>query len=142
LRVYKKEWFHHRWVLLCVSVDNPSLLLPPTAHSKKKSKKAFPPRFIYYSISGLNHRVASATRAIRQANDPDLHNRYAKEEPAPLSQSHVNPLGTPLAGNMRQLAHVAESRHGDGKMKKYWRIALPDDSFDDLDAIGAIPLLA
>jgi transcriptional regulator of acetoin/glycerol metabolism len=67
-----------------------------------------------------------------------LHNRLRKEEPGPaLSQAMVNLLVKhPWPGNMRQLAHVLKvgMAMADEEVLEDWH--LPDDFFDDLDAIG------
>ncbi|MEP7729839.1 sigma-54-dependent Fis family transcriptional regulator [Marinomonas primoryensis] len=94
---------------------------------------------LYYRISGLNIELP----ALRERSDKAeliqyLHNRLRKEEPGPaLSQAMVNLLVKhPWPGNMRQLAHVLKvgMAMADEEVLEDWH--LPDDFFDDLDAIG------
>jgi sigma-54 dependent transcriptional regulator, acetoin dehydrogenase operon transcriptional activator AcoR len=69
-----------------------------------------------------------------------LHERLRKEEPGPaLSQAMLDLLVThPWPGNMRQLAHVLKvgMAMADEEELEEWH--LPDDFFDDLDAITQV----
>jgi transcriptional regulator with PAS, ATPase and Fis domain len=93
---------------------------------------------LYYRISGLNIELP----ALRERTDKTelikyLHERLRKEEPGPaLSQAMLDLLVThPWPGNMRQLAHVLKvgMAMADEEVLEEWH--LPDDFFDDLDAM-------
>ncbi len=93
---------------------------------------------LYYRISGLNIELP----ALRERKDKAelikyLHNRLRKEEPGPdLSEDMVDLLAKhPWPGNMRQLAHVLKvgMAMADEEILEDWH--LPDDFFEDLDAI-------
>ncbi|MBJ7536078.1 sigma-54-dependent Fis family transcriptional regulator [Marinomonas transparens] len=93
---------------------------------------------LYYRISGLNIELP----ALRERNDKAaliqyLHNRLRQEEPGPaLSQAMLNLLMKhPWPGNMRQLAHVLKvgMAMADEEVLEDWH--LPDDFFEDLDAM-------
>ncbi|SHE79813.1 Transcriptional regulator of acetoin/glycerol metabolism [Marinomonas polaris DSM 16579] len=93
---------------------------------------------LYYRISGLNIELP----ALRERTDKAelikyLHERLRKEEPGPaLSQPMLDLLVThPWPGNMRQLVHVLKvgMAMADEEVLEEWH--LPDDFFDDLDAM-------
>ena len=93
---------------------------------------------LYYRISGLNIELP----ALRERTDKAelikyLHERLRKEEPGPaLSQAMLDLLVThPWPGNMRQLVHVLKvgMAMADEEVLEDWH--LPDDFFDDLDAM-------
>ncbi|MEP0073859.1 MAG: sigma-54-dependent Fis family transcriptional regulator [Marinomonas sp.] len=98
---------------------------------------------LYYRISGLNIKLP----ALRERTDKAgliqyLHNRLRKEEPGPpLSEEMIDLLVEhPWPGNIRQLAHVLKvgMAMADEEILEEWH--LPDDFFDDLDAMEGIPL--
>jgi transcriptional regulator of acetoin/glycerol metabolism len=95
---------------------------------------------LYYRISGLNIELpALRERSDKAALIQYLHNRLRKEEPGPaLSQAMIDLLVKhPWPGNMRQLAHVLKvgMAMADEDVLEDWH--LPDDFFEDLDAIAA-----
>jgi len=98
---------------------------------------------LYYRISGLNIKLP----ALRERTDKAkliqyLHNRLRKEEPGPaLSKEMIDLLVKhPWPGNIRQLAHVLKvgMAMADEEILEEWH--LPDDFFDDLDAMENMPL--
>lgn len=96
---------------------------------------------LYYRISGLNIELpALRERTDKAALIKYLHERLRKEEPGPaLSQAMLDLLVThPWPGNMRQLAHVLKvgMAMADEEELEEWH--LPDDFFDDLDAMGQV----
>lgn len=97
---------------------------------------------LYYRISGLNIKLP----ALRERTDKAeliqyLHNRLRKEEPGPeLSTEMIDLLVKhPWPGNIRQLAHVLKvgMAMADEEILEEWH--LPDDFFDDLDAMEDMP---
>lgn len=96
---------------------------------------------LYYRISGLNIELpALRERTDKAALIKYLHERLRKEEPGPaLSQAMLDLLVThPWPGNMRQLAHVLKvgMAMADEEELEEWH--LPDDFFDDLDAMTQV----
>ncbi|QRV22546.1 sigma-54-dependent Fis family transcriptional regulator [Marinomonas foliarum] len=96
---------------------------------------------LYYRISGMNIELpALRERTDKAALIKYLHERLRKEEPGPaLSQAMLDLLVThPWPGNMRQLAHVLKvgMAMADEEELEEWH--LPDDFFDDLDAMGQV----
>lgn len=98
---------------------------------------------LYYRISGLNIKLP----ALRERTDKAgliqyLHNRLRKEEPGPpLSEEMIDLLVEhPWPGNIRQLAHVLKvgMAMADEEILEEWH--LPDDFFDDLEAMENMPL--
>ncbi|WP_137168977.1 sigma-54-dependent Fis family transcriptional regulator [Marinomonas sp. FW-1] len=96
---------------------------------------------LYYRISGLNIELP----ALRERTDKAeliryLHERLRKEEPGPALSSDMLELLVrhPWPGNMRQLAHVLKvgMAMADEEELEEWH--LPDDFFDDLDAMGQV----
>jgi len=97
---------------------------------------------LYYRISGLNIKLpALRERTDRAELIQYLHNRLRKEEPGPaLSQKMIALLVKhPWPGNIRQLAHVLKvgMAMADEEVLEEWH--LPDDFFDDLDAMEELP---
>lgn len=93
---------------------------------------------LYYRISGLNIELpALRERADKAELIQYLHNRLRKEEPGPaLSPDMLELLVRhPWPGNMRQLVHVLKvgMAMADEEVLEEWH--LPDDFFDDLDAM-------
>ncbi|MCB5160456.1 sigma-54-dependent Fis family transcriptional regulator [Marinomonas algarum] len=118
------------------------LISATNRHLKEEIKSGQFRQDLYYRISGLNIELpALRKRADKAALIRYLHKRLRFEEPGPdLSPKMLDLLVShPWPGNMRQLAHVLKvgMAMADEEVLEEWH--LPDDFFDDLEAMASSP---